>query len=101
MTAATASAGGLGIIAGGMLSYEEMEQAIEFVQERTDAPFGVNLRANQDDIDKRIDLLIRSGVKVASFALAPKRELIDKLNNAGLVVVPSIGARRHAEKVAA
>lgn len=101
LTAATASAGGLGIIAGGMLSYEEMEQAIEFVQERTDAPFGVNLRANQDDIDNRIDLLIRSGVKVASFALAPKRELIDKLKNAGLVVVPSIGARRHAEKVAA
>lgn len=101
LTAATAAAGGLGIIAGGMLSYDEMVAAIEYVQDHTEQPFGVNLRANQDDIDKRVDLLISSGVRVASFALAPKRELTDKLKNAGLVVVPSIGARRHAEKVAA
>lgn len=100
LTAATAAAGGLGIIAGGMLSYAELEQAIHYVQEQTDAPFGVNLRANQEDIDKRLDLLIRTGVEVASFALAPKRDLIAKLKDAGLAVVPSIGARRHAEKVA-
>ncbi|XVA01924.1 NAD(P)H-dependent flavin oxidoreductase [Prescottella equi] len=100
LTAATAAAGGLGIIAGGMLSYDELEQAIHYVKDHTDAPFGVNLRANQEDVDKRLDLLIRSGVKVASFALAPKRDLIAKLKDAGLVVVPSIGARRHAEKVA-
>ncbi|MDG3008968.1 nitronate monooxygenase [Rhodococcus sp. D2-41] len=100
LTAATAAAGGLGIIAGGMLSYEELAEAIAYVKDHTDAPFGVNVRANQEDVGKRIDLLIRSGVKVASFALAPKRDLIAKLKDAGLVVVPSIGARRHAEKVA-
>ncbi len=61
LTAATAAAGGLGIIAGGMLSYDELEQAIHYVKDRTDASFGVNLRANQEDIDKRLDLLIRPG----------------------------------------
>ena len=100
LTAATARAGGLGVIAGGMLSLEELAQAIDQVQEQTPEPFGVNIRANQEDVDKRVDLLIRSGVRVASFALAPKRALIDRLKDAGLVVVPSIGARRHAEKVA-
>ena len=40
-------------------------------------------------------------MKVASFALAPKEELIKRLKDAGVVVIPSIGARRHAEKVAA
>jgi NAD(P)H-dependent flavin oxidoreductase YrpB (nitropropane dioxygenase family) len=40
-------------------------------------------------------------VRVASFALAPSRELIAELKDAGVVVIPSIGARRHAEKVAA
>ena len=40
---------------------------------------------------------ISEQVKVASFALAPKPELIARLKEAGLVVVPSIGARRHAE----
>ncbi len=37
LTAATAAAGGLGIIAGGMLSYDELEQAIHYVKDRTDA----------------------------------------------------------------
>ncbi|WP_182347131.1 NAD(P)H-dependent flavin oxidoreductase [Tomitella gaofuii] len=101
LTKATTAAGGLGIIAGGMLSYDELKAAIEDVQAHTDNPFGVNMRADQPDIDKRVDLCISAGVKVASFALAPKQPLIEKLKNAGLAVVPSIGARRHAEKVAA
>ena len=45
--------------------------------------------------------MIRLGVKVASFALAPKKELLQKLKDAGVVTMPSVGARRHAEKVAA
>jgi NAD(P)H-dependent flavin oxidoreductase YrpB (nitropropane dioxygenase family) len=61
----------------------------------------VNLRADAADAAERVDLLVKEGVRVASFALAPKRELIAKLKDAGVVVVPSIGARRHAEKVAA
>jgi NAD(P)H-dependent flavin oxidoreductase YrpB (nitropropane dioxygenase family) len=43
--------------------------------------------------------MIAEGVKVASFAQAPKPELIGRLRDAGLVVIPSIGAKRHAEKV--
>src|SRR4029078_5958823 len=40
------------------------------------------------------------GVRVASFALAPKPEYIARLKEAGVVVIPSVGAARHAEKVA-
>ncbi|MCW3819086.1 nitronate monooxygenase [Micromonospora sp. DR5-3] len=101
LTAATANAGGLGILSAGLLSYEELAAAIDAVQARTDRPFGVNLRADQPDVERRIDLLISAGVRVASFALAPRQDLIGKCKDAGLVVVPSIGARRHAEKVAA
>ena len=46
-------------------------------------------------------MIIEEGVRVASFALAPSRELIARLKEAGVVVMPSIRARRHAEKVAA
>jgi len=38
-------------------------------------------------------------VKVASFAQAPKEALIGQLHDGGVLVVPSIGAKRHAEKV--
>jgi NAD(P)H-dependent flavin oxidoreductase YrpB (nitropropane dioxygenase family) len=83
------------------MTYDQLEQAIIEVKARTDRPFGVNLRADAEDADARVALLIREGVKVASFALAPNERQIKSLKDAGLCVVPSIGARRHAEKVAA
>jgi NAD(P)H-dependent flavin oxidoreductase YrpB (nitropropane dioxygenase family) len=101
LVSATSAAGGLGILAAATMSLEELRSGIASVRERTDAPFGVNLRADQSDIRDRVDLLVSSGVRVASFAMAPKKELIDRLHDGGVLVMPSIGAKRHAEKVAA
>ena len=101
LTAATANAGGLGILAAGTMSYPELEAAIARTRDLTDAPFGVNLRADAPDAAERVELLIRERVRVASFALAPRPDQIARLKEAGTVVVPSVGARRHAEKVAA
>lgn len=100
LVSATANAGGLGILASATMTLAELEQAIVEVKGRTDQPFGVNLRADAGDAGDRCQLLIDHGVKVASFALAPKAELIAKLKENGVVVMPSIGAARHAQKVA-
>jgi NAD(P)H-dependent flavin oxidoreductase YrpB (nitropropane dioxygenase family) len=101
LAAATSAAGGLGILAAATMSYDELAAAINAVRQRTDAPFGVNMRADQPDVRDRVDLLIREGVRVASFAMAPKQDLISRLQDGGVLVMPSIGAKRHAEKVAA
>ncbi|WP_222426669.1 NAD(P)H-dependent flavin oxidoreductase [Amycolatopsis rhizosphaerae] len=101
LTAATANAGGLGILASGTLTRDEMLAGIRAVKERTDAPFGVNLVGTAPDIAERAKILIAEKVPVASFALAPKQEVFGLLKDAGVVIIPSIGARRHAEKVAA
>ena len=100
LVSGTANAGGLGILASATMTYDELAAAIREVKERTDAPFGVNLRADAADAPERVKLLVNEGVKVASFALAPKREMIAELKDAGVVVIPSVGAARHAEKVA-
>ncbi|EHR50335.1 2-nitropropane dioxygenase-like enzyme [Saccharomonospora marina XMU15] len=100
LVSATAEAGGLGILASATMTYDELESAVKEVKGRTDKPFGVNLRADAEDADRRVELLIRERVRVASFALAPRKELIAKLKDEGIVVVPSVGAARHAEKVA-
>lgn len=101
LTAATAEAGGLGILAGATLTPDETRAAIRAVRGRTDAPFGVNLRGDAADVVERAAILVQEGVRVASFALAPTERVIRSLKDAGLVVVPSVGARRHAEKVQA
>ena len=101
LTAATSAAGGLGIIASATMSLEQLRTAIREVRSRTDAPFGVNLRADAGDAVDRVELIIAERVRVASFALAPSRDMISRLRDAGVVTIPSVGARRHAEKVAA
>src|SRR5213082_2931946 len=100
LTAATANAGGLGILAAAVMDMDELRGALKELRDRTDRPFGVNLRADQPDIVERCDLLAKEGVRVASFAMAPRKELVQRLKDGGVAVIPSIGAKRHAEKVA-
>lgn len=101
LVSAAANAGALGILASATMSADRLREAIREVRSRTDAPFGVNLRADASDAGDRVRIMIEEGVRVASFALAPSPELITELKEAGVVVIPSVGARRHAEKVAA
>ncbi len=101
LTSATSEAGGLGILAAATMTFRELEAAIAKVKSRTGKPFGVNMRADQSDVMKRVQLLIREKVTVASFAQAPGERVIKTLKDAGVLTMPTIGARRHAEKVQA
>lgn len=101
LVSAVANAGGLGILASATMTFDELRSAIAEVRERTDQPFGVNLRADAVDAADRVRLLVDERVRVASFALAPSQALVETLKDAGVVVIPSVGAVRHAEKVAA
>ncbi len=100
LVSASANAGALGILASATMTVEELRRAVREVNSRTDAPFGVNLRADAGDARERVRIIVEEGVRVASFALAPSRGLIAVLKDAGVIVIPSVGARRHAEKVA-
>ena len=100
LTAATSAAGGLGILASATMTLDELRAAIAKVRSRTDQPFGVNLLPNQPDASQRIDLMVSERVPVASFAAAPRPEQVQRLNDAGVVTIVTVGAKRHAEKVA-
>jgi NAD(P)H-dependent flavin oxidoreductase YrpB (nitropropane dioxygenase family) len=101
LVSASAGAGALGILASATMTLDGLRDAVREVKSRTDEPFGVNLRADAGDAGERVRIIIEEGVRVASFALAPSPELINELKEAGVVVIPSVGAGRHAEKVAA
>jgi NAD(P)H-dependent flavin oxidoreductase YrpB (nitropropane dioxygenase family) len=101
LTAATSAAGGLGILASATMTYDQLATAIREVRERTENPFGVNLRSDHAEIDRFVALIVREQVRVASFAQAPNAALIAKLRDSGVVTMPTIAAPRHAEKVAA
>lgn len=99
LTAATSAAGAFGILAAVTMTHEEMVDAIRRVRDATDAPFGVNFRPDQPDLDARIAEVTKAGVKLVSFAGAPTKDTVARLHDAGVLVMPTVGARRHAEKM--
>ena len=99
LVSATANAGAFGILASATMDLDQLKSSIAEVKSRTTKPFGVNLRADSADVKDRISLMIDEGIKVASFAQAPKPELISRLKDAGVVVIPSIGAKRHELRI--
>jgi NAD(P)H-dependent flavin oxidoreductase YrpB (nitropropane dioxygenase family) len=99
LTAGTSAAGGFGILAAVTMTRDQLAEAIATVTERTGAPFGVNLRPDQPDLAERVDLCVEQGVRLISFAGAPTKDTIARLHDAGVLVMPTVGARRHAEKM--
>ena len=96
LVAAVSKAGAFGILAGATLSLEELAASIAAVKAATDQPFGVNLRADAPDAKARVQLLIDEGVCLASFAAAPKKDLIDRLKGEGVLVMPTVGTLKRS-----
>ncbi|MGH9139144.1 MAG: NAD(P)H-dependent flavin oxidoreductase, partial [Acidimicrobiales bacterium] len=99
LTAATSAGGGLGILGGVTMTPAQLDEAVRSIQARTDRPFGVNVRADQPDLAERIASCVERGVRLVSFAGAPNRDAVARCHDAGVLVMPTVGARRHAEKV--
>ncbi|WIN00474.1 nitronate monooxygenase [Actinoplanes oblitus] len=100
LVAATSAAGGFGIVASATMTLDQLRATVDKIRARTDAPFGVNIRADAPDAPDKIDFLVRERIGLASFALAPNRDLLRRCADGGVLTMPSVGARRHAEKVA-
>ena len=100
LVTAVTEAGGFGIVAAATMSLGRLRDTIHEIKAHTAQPFGVNVRADAPDAAERVDLLIRERVRLASFALAPDRDLLRRCADGGVLTMPSVGARRHAEKVA-
>lgn len=100
LTAATANAGALGILATGTLTLAETDAAICRTTELTARPFGVSVRGDEPDLPHRVRLLATYGVRVILLELALSERVARSLKEDGLVVVPSVRTRRHAERVA-
>lgn len=100
LTAATSEAGGIGFLATATQTFDEMKAAVGQIKDATSKPFGINVRTDAPDIEARLDWAVGEGVRVVSFAQAPRPDMVARLKDHGVVTIPTIGARRHAEKVA-
>ncbi len=95
---ASVEAGAFGFLAAAVMSPEECEAEIKHIKSKTDKPFGVNIHAFQQGIDKIIDLCIDYDVAALSYGRGPSPKIVEKVKAAGLKCVPTIGASKHASK---
>lgn len=100
LTAATSEAGGIGFLAAATLTFDEMKASVRQIQAATQKPFGVNVRTDAPDIQERLDWIVAQGIGVVSFAQAPRPDMVAMLKDNGVVTIPTVAAKRHAEKVA-
>ena len=98
LVAATGEAGGFGFLAGAVMTPAEIEQGILEIKALTDAPFGVNFHMYVPHAEQIVDLRIEHQVRAVRHSRSPSPATVDKLKAAGIVCIPTVGAKRHAVK---
>lgn len=99
LASAVSNAGGLGIIASGGMSPEQLREEIVNCKKHTDKPFAVNLMLMMHNIDKIIDVVIEEGVGIVTTGAGTPRKYMPKLKEAGIKVIPVIPSVKAAKKM--
>lgn len=98
LVAAVSNAGGLGLLAAGPMSPEDLEANIRQVKELTDRPFGVNFLPDNPRLDDMLDIIVAEKVRVVSYGIGNPQRIIAKTKPAGIINMPTMGSLRHAVK---
>lgn len=104
LAAAVSNAGGLGIIASGGMTADQLREEIRKCKAMTDKTFAVNLMLMMENCGELVDVLIEEGVKVVTTgAGTPKRFMpAFKENNVKVIpVVPSVKLAMKMEELGA
>ncbi|MFH1242184.1 MAG: nitronate monooxygenase [Pseudomonadota bacterium] len=87
LCAEVSRAGGLGILAGGSMTPDELRGEIRLVKEKTAKPFGVNIPIVRPDSKGLVDVAIEEQVEVISTSAGNPKRFTQKIHDAGLKVI--------------
>lgn len=99
LASAVSNAGGLGIIASGGMSPEQLREEIVNCKKYTDKSFAVNLMLMMHNINEIIDVIIDEGVGIVTTGAGTPRKYMPKLKEAGIKVIPVIPSVKAAKKM--
>jgi nitronate monooxygenase len=100
LAAAVSNAGGLGMLALGGATQDELRRAVEETQDLTDRPFGVNLNLRRPQAE-RVGAALNAEVPFISLFWGDPTEYVPAIHAGGALVASTVGsadeARRHAD----
>lgn len=102
LVAASSNAGAFGFLACAVMTPTAAAQAIARLRDLTPHRFGVNFHSFQPGADAIVDLIIanRDRIGAVSFGRGPDARMIGRFKDAGILCIPTIGAVKHAQKMA-
>jgi enoyl-[acyl-carrier protein] reductase II len=99
LAAAVSNAGGLGIIAGGSRSAEELRQEIRKCKELTDKPFGVNVMLMMPNAEEIIQVCLDEKVPVVTTGAGNPGKYIPAFKEKGIKVIPVVASDALAKRI--
>lgn len=102
LVAATSNAGAFGFLAGAVMKPAELSEAISRLKDMTPQNFGVNFHSFQPGAAEIVEIILanKDRVRAVSFGRGPDAKMIGRFKDAGILCIPTVGAVKHAEKMA-
>ncbi len=98
LVASVANAGGLGMIPATWISQKQFSQRIMETAMLTDGPFGINLVLSEQP-EANLDVALGAGVGIVSFFWGDPIPYIDRVHEAGALVMQTVGSAEEARCV--
>ncbi len=98
MVAAVSNAGGLGILATGVLDTEQTRKAVREIRELTDKPFGANVSLLFPGAAQNAQVLLEEKVPVINFSLGKGDWIVQAAHEYGGKVLATVTNLRHARR---
>jgi enoyl-[acyl-carrier protein] reductase II len=96
LVAAVSAAGGLGILATGTLTPDEVRAGLRRVRELTDAPFGANVTLYFPGAERNADILVEERVPVVNYAMGKGDRIAQAAHAYGGKVIATVTNAKHA-----
>lgn len=101
LVGAVSEAGGLGVLASGGMTAEQLREEIRQTRAMTQKPFGVNLMLQMPNIPELVEVIIEEKVAVVTTGAGNPAPYIPQLKAADVKVFPVIASVKHAKKMEA
>lgn len=99
LVAAVSNAGGLGVLATGTFTVDEIKSRVEDILTKTEKPFAVNVYLLSPHADQVVDYLCQSEVKIITTGAGNPGKYMDDLKEAGIIVMPVVASVAHAKRM--
>lgn len=98
LASAVSNAGGLGLLGAGSMHPETLQEHIAKMRAATDKPWGINVPLMYPEIDRLMDIIVESGVKIVFTSAGSPKKFTPMLHEAGVTVAHVVSGSLFARK---